>query len=258
MKAFKKTLSILLALLIAFTCASVAFAAKDILVFVTVDGIKKTLYDSELTVRAGSSVLDVLKAAGLDVVVQQTEDGARIVSIEGDTEKTFGGSDGWYYDLWPEETYCSTPVDKKQVENGDCIEVYYADRAVGFQKPIFHEQLNEGFIYLYSNETDPATGEETQVPVVGATMVIDGTHTFVSDENGKVYLPAELCENVHTMTLERYAENDLPTLLRAEGEIGFDPTLGPNLPVGSFLIRLGNWFGSIIDRIVAFFKGLFK
>ena len=256
MKTLKKTLAVLLAALMAFACCVVAFAADEFPVFIDVEGISKNLYEGSVTVPAGSTVLDVLKATGLNVVTREETDGVYVVSIAGDTEKTFGGKDGWYYDIGF-DAY-SVPMNKQEVKHNDSIHIYYADPAVGFQKPIMETCFDEGYIRFYSEGSDPATGDRTEVPVVGATMVIDGAYTYVTDENGKVYLPENLCENVHSFTLERYTEQGLPTILRAFGNYGFDPTLGPNLPVSSFLSRVFDWFMNIIHKIGEFFRGLIK
>ena len=247
MKKMRNTLAVLLTALLVFACALPAFAAKDMLVFLSVDGISETLYEGSMTVPAGASVLDALKATGLEVVTAEGADGLRVVSIAGDAEKTFGGADGWYYDIGFDD--CTVPMDKKAVQATDSIHIYYADLTVGFQKPVMDPALDKGYIRFYS-------GENT--PVAGATMVIDGTYTFVTDADGIVYLPEELCENVHSYTLERYTAQGLPTILRAGGNYGFDPTLGPNLPVASFLSRVIDWFYSLFDKIAAFFRGLVK
>ena len=256
MKTLKKTLAVLLTALLTFACAGIAFAADEIPVFIDVEGISKTLYENKLNVPAGSSVLDVLKATGLSVVTEEAADGVRVVSIAGDTEKTFGGTDGWYYDIGFHD--CSVPMDKKTVKHSDSIHIYYADPAVGFQKPVMELKLDDGYVRFYSDLEDVNTGEITEIPVVGTTMTVDGSYTYVTDANGKVYLPENLCENVHTYTLERYTEAGLPTILRAGGSYGFDPTLGPNLPVTSFISRVIDWFLGIFDKIVSFFKNLVK
>ena len=69
MKLFKQTLSVLLAVLLLGCTALVAFAADgDLTVSMRVEGIDKCLFYGDVTVAAGATALDALKAAGYDIL----------------------------------------------------------------------------------------------------------------------------------------------------------------------------------------------
>jgi len=252
----KKSISIFLTLLLLVFCAVPAFAASSIPVVLCVEGISKTLYTGWLDVPKGSTVLDVLKASGLPVETAEDETGIRVVSIAGEREKTFGGTDGWYCTIGFENDLVA--MDKTIVEYDDSIDIFYVDPAVGFQDVTYSDRSNEGYIEFYSSHWSAETETETYTPVVGATVVVDGQYTFVTNENGRVNLPEALLSGEHSFTIDRTTPEGLPTIVRGEGTFGYDPTKGPNLPVANFLSRVIDWFYGIFDRIKAFFKGLFK
>ena len=106
MKMFKKSLSIILAVIMLLGCTSVmAFASEDdVTVSLRIEGITECLYYGDVTVANGSTALDVLKVAdesddSLSVVAVDSEYGAYIVSINGITAGTYTTMmwDGWSF-----------------------------------------------------------------------------------------------------------------------------------------------------------------
>ena len=267
MKMFKKSLSILLALVMALSFMSVAFAARDIQVFVTIEGINKTLYSGKkVLVPLKSTVYDVLAASGIDIVFGENEDGSKyIISIDGETEKSFGETDGWIYYYNGLKT--DLTIDQRKVKFDDKIYIYYADPdGVGFQDPIRSDHLEEGYINFYSEEAaiDEETGEEitVEVPVAGAIMVVDGEYTFVTDEEGNVYLPEELLTGVHKYTLDRHSENGCPTIIRTySGKFGSNPDSGSSSSSDSGLSiieKIKIFLSYFKERVKAYFINLFN
>ena len=80
MKIFKKSLSVLLVLVMAFAFMSVAFAARDIQVWITIEGINKTICSSKkVLVPLKSTLFDVLVASGIDIEFGETDDGGKYI-----------------------------------------------------------------------------------------------------------------------------------------------------------------------------------
>ena len=67
-KKFIRIMSVLLSVMVLFSCAISASAAEKINVTVRVEGISKNLADKELVVDKNSTVKEVIDAAMLDVL----------------------------------------------------------------------------------------------------------------------------------------------------------------------------------------------
>ena len=266
MKFLKKSLSVLLALVMCVTCMSVCASAawwnsKTMDAHIIVEGISKTLYDEWIEVSKTATVLEALTATGLSFETKETEYGLYVTSIEGDEEKTFGGWDGWIFELDGE--ICEESVDKARLSFDDGIYVvifYYGDPygSHGMQYPNVQQDI-DGVITVTSEDTvkNWETGESvtTVNPVVGATVSFDdGTVVLITDSEGKVYIPEELKDGFHTYTIERYAEDGCPTVLRSTYEYG---ALGqPSVPIPDFIYKIILWFESVFAKLKEFFSGL--
>lgn len=256
---FKKSLSVLLAVMMIFGCMSVISLAadKNATVSLRIEGIKDCLYYSDVTVKEDSSVFDVLKAADekddtLTISSTSSEYGAYIYGING----IYAGSytalkwDGWLFkvnDVEPNES-----VSVCNVKDGDSIVFYYGDPYnTGMQYPVADtSKLSEGLISFAS--TDVVYDEfynaiETVNPVKDYTLIWGVGNEKIEltpDENGVCKIPYKyLTFGSHTVQIEKYdAKTGLPTVLR------FAPDYSVKVSIFDAIL---NFFKTIIESIMS-------
>ena len=281
MKLFKKTLCVLLAALLLGCTALTAFAEDmDTIVSLRVEGITECLFYEPVSVPAGSTALDVLQAAAdgsdaLTLTVTESEYGAYLAAINGlyAGSQTQKGWDGWMFRV--NDQAVEVGIDAYTVESGDEIVVYYSDEfgETGMMYPEINlDGLMEGKVSFTSpvSEYDPETWEPTvtEAPITGYTLIWDGQR-ITPDEDGVAHLTeAQIADGDHTVQIERYAENGLPTVLRLApgfivsiGDSTDEPTEDDtqNEPTAqNIFVKLLNGIKNLIQKIIDFFKGLFK
>ncbi|MBQ8504153.1 MAG: DUF4430 domain-containing protein [Clostridia bacterium] len=255
MKMFKKSLSIILAVIMAMSCMAVmSFAAEDdATVSLRIEGITECLYYGDVTVASGSTALDVIKTADaaddtLNVTVIYSDWGDYITAINGITAGTYTTMmwDGWSYMV--DGVAPNVGVSAYTVSDGEEIVMYYGDPwNTGMQYPIINtDKLSDGIISFTSMDTvydENFNATVKECPVTDYTLVWGyrgKTVEITPDENGVCKIPYKyLTFGEHTVQIEKYdASNGLPTVLR------FAP---------DFSVSIG-----FIDAIVAFFKMIFE
>lgn len=244
----KKTLSVIMAALMIFAMASSAFAADaktDLKV--EIEGITKTLFDGTVTVSKSDTVLDALRATGVEVVATESQYGAYIVSIGGDAAGKFGSWDGWLFMLDGKEI--SASADLVKVGEAKEMTVYYGDPyGIGMQYPEADEHISEGYITFTSADTvtDWETYESTTTvnPVADATVTFSNGTVLKTDKDGKIELTKDLKKaGSYTYTIEKYSDKGCPLVLRTTGEYSI-----------SFFEMIRNWFISLFAKIAALFN----
>ncbi len=257
----KKTLSIIMAALMLFAMASFAFAEDaQTDLKVEIEGIKKTLFNGTVTVSKSASVLDVVYETGLDVVAEDSSYGGKYISsIGGDAAGTFGGWDGWLFELDGVESYLS--VDQATVGDSSFLLFYYGDPygEAGMQRPQADEHISDGYITFTSADTvtDWTTGESTTTvnPVADATVTFSDGTVLKTDETGKVNLKYKLQKaGNYTYTVEKYAESGLPLVLRTTGSYSVEGPDSFGLKVNVFFEAVKDWFNNIFQKIAALFN----
>lgn len=254
MKKFKKSMSIVLVLMMLLASFAVSsFAADDVTVSLRIEGIEECLFYGDVTVPADATAYDVLLKAdekddSLTVVSSASIYGAYITSINDITAGSYTTMkwDGWSYmvdGISPE-----VGVDGYKVENGDVIVMYYADPwNTGMQYPIAHtENVADGEISFTSmdavyDENWNAVTKECAVTGYVLTWGYNGkTVEITPDENGVCKIPYKyLTIGEHTVQIEKYdAKTGLPTVLRYAPD---------------FSVEI-----DFFDGIMAFFKMIFE
>ena len=267
MKNLKKSIAVLIAALMLFYCfAASAFAAGTVTVTLRVEGIKNCFYYNTVTVNEGATVLDVLTQADKDsdsltVTTVDSQYGAYVSAINGESEKTFKGWDGWLFRVNDVEPQVG--VSAYTVSDSDSIVVYYGDPyGVGMQYPkINTSELENGKISFTSLDTvydESFNPVQKENPVTGYTLTWEynngKTVTLTPDENGVCVVPSEyLSKGAHKVQIERYAANGCPTVLR----------LAPDFYVGeknaqNLISDIFNKFKELINKIIEFIKSIFK
>lgn len=261
MKMFRKTLSIVLAVLTVLMCLSASAFAADAKVTLRIEGIDKCLFYGDVTVAEGKTVYDVLLKADesdktLTVTSYTSEYGAYIDSINGITAGTYTEKkwDGWSYKVNGESP--SVGVDSYTVKAGDSIVMYYNDEwNTGMQYPIVKtDKLAEGKIYFTSMDTvyDENWNETVkECAITGYTLIWDGKE-ITPDASGICTLSEKnLTAGKHTVQIKKHdAKTGLPTVLR----LAPDFTVTVEEEEKSFFDMLKDF----IDMIINFFKNLFK
>ncbi len=264
MKIFKKSLSVLLAVLMALTClGAVAFAAEDtITVSLRVEGITSNLYYGDVKVKADATALDVVKEAdklddSLTVSVVNGFYGPYITAVNGEKEATFKGWDGWLFrvnDIEPE-----VGVSAYTVSNGDSLVLYYGDPyGVGMQYPhAMISELDDGTLSFASLDTvydefwNPTTKEVTVKDCKLIWGLGNGKTTEITpDENGIFHIDAKYrTKGTHSIQIERYAENGCPTVLR----LAPDDCVKINRDAESIFAKIIRLFREFFERIFSIF-----
>ncbi len=232
MKMFKKSLSVILAVMMIFGCLSVAVFAQDgnVTVSLRIEGIDSCLYYGNVAVESGATVLDVIKTAdekddSLAVTVVDSKYGDYITTVNGITAGTYTAMkwDGWSYLVNGESPMVG--VSAYEVTGGETVVLYYGDPYnTGMQYPIMNsDELSEGAVSFTSMDT--TYDSETWLPVVKECPVTDYTLIWgyngktvelTPDENGVCKIPYKyMTYGKHTLQIERYDEKTgLPTVLR--------------------------------------------
>lgn len=231
MKMFKKSLSIILAVIMLLGCTSVmAFAAEDnVTVSLRIEGITECLYYGDVTVESGATALDVIKTAdandaSLTVVAVDSEYGAYIASINGITAGSYTTMmwDGWSFMV--DDVAPSVGVSAFVVTDGNEIVMYYGDPwNTGMQYPIINtDNITKGEISFTSMDTTYDENWNTVVaecPVKDYTLIWGykgETVEITPDENGVCKVPYKyLTIGEHSVQIVKYdVTTGLPTVLR--------------------------------------------
>ncbi len=266
MKMFKKSLSIVLAVMMLIGCMAVVASAADekLTVSLRVEGVTQCFYYSDVEVKKGETVFDVF------LRVDENDDDFSIKYM-GEGESAFiydinglkGGSytilgwDGWSYKV--DGVAPDFGVGKYKLNGGEEIVMYYGDEwKTGMQFPkINTENLSKGIVSLTSldqvyDETT-STMIEKENPVSGCILIwgCNGkTIKVVSDENGNCKIPYKyITAGKHSVQIEKYdAGNKLPTVLR------FAPDYTLSV---SFFTTVSSFFNMLLENILTFIGNIF-
>ena len=228
MKTLKKSVSLILALVMLMsTCCAFASAASDIKVNVRVEGISDTLAYGNVTVPAGSSVLDVIKKADsvsskIKVTIINGAYGAYVTAVNGEKEKTFGGYDGWNYRV--NGVSPSVSMDQYIVKSGAKIVLYYGDPyGKGMQYPVADtSMLGAGYLSFKSTDTiydEYGMPHEVESVITGYVLEWGleggGTVDLYPDENGLVCIDKSfLTKGEHSVQIIKTDDSGMPLVLR--------------------------------------------
>lgn len=262
MKMFKKSLSVILAVMMIFGCLSAAVFAQDssMTVSLRIEGIDSCLYYGDIVTKDGASVLDVIKLAdekdsSLSIDISKSTYGDYITAVNGITAGSYTTKqlDGWLYMVDDESPIVG--VSAYRLTSGQKVVLYYGEPFnTGMQYPIMNtDKLSDGILSFTSIDTtyDPDTWE----PFVAECAVNDYTLIWgyngktvklTADENGICTIPYKyLTYGEHTVQIERYdAKTGLPTVLRYAPD--FSVSIG-------FSDAITNFIRMIIDLILSFF-----
>lgn len=251
MKMFKKSLSVILAIMMIFACMSVtSFAKNDKTVSLRIEGISECLYYGNVALDENSTVYDVLKKAdkeddSLTVnAIPSIYGGVYIVSINSIVagSQTLLGWDGWLYRVDGKEP--TETADNYTLSGGESIVFYYGDPYnTGMQYPIINtSKLSKGLLSFTSIDTSYDSNfnaVEKENAITDYTLIWGAGNEKIEitpDENGVCKIPYKyLTYGSHTVQIEKYdAKTGLSTVLRYAPD---------------FSVKIG-----LVDSIIAFFN----
>lgn len=272
MKTFKKSISVFLAVVMLLTaCCAFAYAASDIKVNVRIEGITNKLFYGNVTVPAGSTVLDALKQADsvsdkIKITYVNGPYGAYVTAVNNEKEKTFGGYDGWSYRVDGVEP--DVGMSQYKVKTGSKIILYYGDPyGEGIQYPVADtSMLASGYLSFKSldkvyHSDGTVTTQETIIKDyilewgVGSGATVD----LYPDANGLVYIESDfLTKGEHSVQIIKTNDSGMPLVLRLAPDYTVNVTKLASEENENPTFNVIYQMRDFVMRIVAFIKELVK
>lgn len=249
----KITALVVTVLLLVGSFSMTAFAdAPDKTITLRIEGIDENLFYGEVDT-ASTNVTELLEEVDslddtLEITMTDSLYGKYISAVNGDTESTFGGYDGWMFMI--NGVNSPVGVDDATIADGDEVVLYYSDAyGVGFQYPVVdYSQIDKGILTITSTDTTydaDYNPVETVNPVVGATVTWyydDDFADFVTDEKGQITIPyVMLTAGNHYVDIEKYSDTGIPMVLRFADDYAF--ALAEDVTAGDQNLAL--WVGSL-------------
>ena len=237
MKTFKKSVSLLLAVVMMLAACCVVSYAADIKVSVRIEGINSKLFYGNVTVPAGSTVLDAIQTADrvsdkIKVTIVDGPYGAYVTAVNDEKEKTFGGFDGWNYRVDGVEP--DVGIGQYKVKTGSKIVLYYGDPyGEGMQYPVADTtMLAAGYLLFKSSDTVyNDDGSVSKVENVITDYLIEwglgngATVDLYPDENGLITIDKEfLTKGEHSVQIIKTNDSGMPLVLRFAPDYTIDVT----------------------------------
>jgi len=217
----KNKIASIILLLILMTSLVPSFASSQnptlMNIKIRIEGISQNFYYETIAIpyTTNLTVKDALVYAdsqSSDITVTITGGANSYVSdINGDSSATFGGYDGWMYNVNSIEP--TLGIDGYNLKEGDSLLLYYGDPyGAGMQFPIVdNSKISQGIIKFTSSDTiyDELYNPTVTInPIVGATVTwyYDNTSaTYTTSANGEVTIPqAQLIAGAHCIQIQKY------------------------------------------------------
>jgi hypothetical protein len=223
-------LPLVLVLLFGATAAGEASAAAgDQIISIRIEGIEENLYyNSAVAVNLTneSTVSDVLNILAINpdvpkITAINERENSRITQIGALKEKTIGDplDDGWMIRVNGKNT--GRAPDMIKIGPGDELVIYYADASLlQYPEVDLTRMISDGIVTITSStETVDDKGNIyiTRTPIAEAAVTWDGM-AYTTDSNGAFIIDSTGAGIRHSIQVERYHENGLPTVLRLAPE----------------------------------------
>ena len=188
---------------------------------VRIEGARSTVLNVPVSVKGYAlSLIDAIKKA-LDenfvpYIIEDSEYGAYIKSINLETAGKFGGWDGWLAVLNGAEL--SGSADTVSLSEGDDILLYYGMFAPGTLLPSYtlsttaFTQNSPFSVTVTGTYFDYESSQNLTVPIVGATVEVGGIK-YVTNESG-VATVTPMVAGTHTVKIYKDNENSYPSIVR--------------------------------------------
>lgn len=184
---------------------------------IRVEGIgQNILYDKSFTAKSDSegklTALDALEQALNSANIAYTVSGGYITSINGETAGSFGGWDGWLYEV--NDTSPSVGMSDYKVENKDNLVIFYGDTSTAYPL-ITSSQTRDALSLTFRYDGYDENWNPVNLPLCGATVTLNG-NTYTTDENGKITIPItdDMRGRSFAFSISKTAANGLPLAVR--------------------------------------------
>lgn len=233
----KRSISILIILLLLIgTIPTMALAATQSSATVSfrIEGLNDTMYsNSTLAVSYNDSMTlaDVVSScnalsATTQIDVTDDKSGVRVTAVNNLRNISLGGNGTWMLrvnGMNADDLLATAVVD------GDSVDLYYGNEAlIQYPQIDFDRMMTNGIIHFVSEDTTINASGQTVVttnPIAGARVVWDGM-AYLTDVNGEIIIDSTGVGVQHTVQIDRYDGNGVPTVLRFESghyvQVGFN------------------------------------
>jgi len=214
--------------------SSGAYADGKASVSLRIEGDTSCIYYSAEEIVPGSSLKSLLTSvnekAALGMVGLETD---YITSVKGISSAKYGGWDGWLYLI--NGTVPSESISDCKLNEGDEIVLFFGDPyGVGFQFPEI--EITDDGISFYSMDTEydasfnPIVKKKSVVSASVSIFDANGKeHKYITDENGRINADASLLKaGTYSYSIEKYAANGLPLVLRSEAGASYTVEESPD------------------------------
>ncbi len=172
--------------------------------------------DGKWTVSGVLAALDEQEES-LTITFTESDYGAYVSDVNGDTENTFGKYDGWMYLVDGEMPVVG--ISACELEGGETITLYYGNASMQFPQVDDSKLESDGILSFFSMDTtydDEGNAVVTKNPVVGATVFWsyddETDEEYITDENGAIQLDKEKLNTaqIYFFDMEKYdTENEV-------------------------------------------------
>lgn len=249
----KKLTALLLVLALAASMSTALLAGNS--VTLRVEGIDGNLYLGHPDLGQGDTVLTVVEKAltGAGIPYEKTDSqyGAYISAISGQTTGAFGGYDGWSY--YVDGQSPSVSMSAYELKGGEDVLVAYGD--MGALLPILTASRDEAGLATLTVTADVTTYDEnwnatvSRDPVPGVRLTVDGAE-YITDDKGQAVLSAESSAKERvTVQLEKKAESGAPLVIRLAPYYLLDLTTGRQVWVGFTDVGLNDWYYPYVQEL---------
>ena len=188
---------------------------------VRIEGSSSTVLNVPVSVKGYDlKLIDAIKKAldtnSVSYIIEDSEYGAYIKSINSETAGKFGGWDGWLAVLNGAELSGST--DNVSLSEGDEILLYYGMFAPGTLIPSYtlsatsYTQNTSFTVTVTGSYYDYTTSQDVTLPIAGATVEVGGAK-FITNQNGVATVTPSL-SGTQTVKIYKDNENSYPSIVR--------------------------------------------
>ncbi|TDT50725.1 hypothetical protein [Fonticella tunisiensis] len=208
---------------------------NSFLVPVRIEGLNGTIAEgSAKGENALEIVKNVLNENKIPFTISRASWGSLYISsINGLSEKKFGGYDGWLYYIKTRDSVISpmSGLDGYFPKEGESIILYYGDfstpyvNSIVFIPEIVKENERFKMKFVYKN-FDWISNSEVITPIKGAIVSIDNIN-YITNDSGEIEITG-LSKGEHTYRISGYNIDKLPTVVMDKGTFIIDNEHSPS------------------------------
>jgi len=184
---------------------------------VRVEGAKQNIYyGKSFTVKVDSdkepTALDALQQVLDTAKIPYALNGGYLTTIGGETAGSYGGWDGWMFEV--NDVSPSVGMDTYKVQNNDDLVVYYGDTSTAYPH-IKATQTRNAITLTCRYDGYDENWNPVNLPLSSATITLNG-RSYTTDENGvaTIAVTDDMRGNSYVLGISKTAESGLPQVVR--------------------------------------------